>query len=133
MRTDVVDTDNDRRARSGAQLGQNLVHAFHAMEGLERVFQRGAEVDSGDQLPAARLLATADPFFVGAGRDLDYVGHAVGVIASADEILEALRLAADGRCSSSPQMLLADDAEQFPRGLGAYAAVAGAAACSCGR
>ena len=62
---------------------------------MKWIFQRGAEIDAGDQLPAASLLFAADPFFVGAGRDLDDVWHPVGVMAGADEIFEALRLAAN--------------------------------------
>jgi hypothetical protein len=58
------------------------------------------------------FLFAVDPFFEGTGRDLDHVRHPVGVIAGAGEILEALRLTA-GVLNHSPQVPLADDAEQF--------------------
>ena len=61
-------------ARRSAKIS---LQPLHAPEGLERVFQSGAEIDAGDQHSGRDLSAwPLDPGFVGASRDLDDVRHA---------------------------------------------------------
>ena len=70
-------------------------------EGLERVLQRGGEIDAGDNSRSDGFVFPGLPMFKRAGRDLDDVGHALPCLPGADEILEALRFTAEVECTTA--------------------------------